>query len=241
MFDEEAKVSLFADVILGVPIPKMFTYRIPRSLENSVGIGYRVIVHFGKKKILTGIIGKVHNKPPDAYEAKPILELLDDHPVVNPLQIKFWGWMAEYYCCHLGEVMNAALPTGLKLSSESRIQLNPEFDLTNPKLPLDDREKVILDALVNKGELSYDDCEQLLQTKSVYAIIKSLVTKDAILVYEQVKEKYTPKTESRVRLSKEFVSDKTALEALFKGLASKPKQEEVLLKYLQQIPIYQQP
>lgn len=241
MLDEESKVALFADVILGVPIPKMFTYRIPRSLENAVGIGYRVIVHFGKKKILTGIIGKVHNKPPEAYEAKPILELLDDHPVVNPLQIKFWGWMAEYYCCHLGEVMNAALPTGLKLSSESSIQLNPNFDLEGPDFPLDDREKVILDALVNKGELSYADCEQLLQVKSAYAIIKSLITKEAVFVFEQVKEKYSPKTESRVRLSKTFVEEKAALEALFNSLSSKPKQEEVLLKYLQQIPVHQKP
>src|SRR5690554_4872173 len=132
----------------------MFTYRVPRSMESLVGIGHRVIVQFGPKKILTGIIGKVHSKAPIVYEAKAILEILDEYPVVNPLQIKFWGWMAEYYCCHLGEVMNAALPTGLKLSSESRIQLNPGFDLANPDFPLDDREKIILDTLVNKGELS---------------------------------------------------------------------------------------
>src|SRR5690606_36396886 len=125
----------------------MFTYRIPRSMEEAVGIGFRVIVQFGKKKILTGINGKVHHKPPEAYEAKPILEFLDNNPVVNPLQIKFWKWIADYYCCHIGEVMNTALPTGLKLSSESRVQLNPNFDELTTKFPLDDREKIILRAL----------------------------------------------------------------------------------------------
>src|SRR5690554_6230099 len=219
----------------------MFTYRIPRSLENAVGIGFRVIVHFGKKKILTGIIGKVHNRPPEAYEAKAILEFLDDHPVVNPLQIKFWGWMAEYYCCHLGEVMNAALPTGLKLSSESKIQLNPAFDEIKAGFPIDDRERIILDALVDKGELTYGDCEKLLQVKSAYAIIKSLVAKNAVLVFEQVKEKYSPKVENRVRLDASFLVEKSSLEGLFDQLSKRPKQEEVLLKYLQQVPVYQRP
>src|SRR5690554_4339525 len=190
MFEKEDSVSLFADVILPVPIPKMFTYRIPRSMAGTLGIGYRVIVQFGRKKVLTGIVGKVHHKPPEVYEAKPILDLLDDHPVVNPLQIKFWGWMANYYCCHLGEVMNAALPTGLKLSSESKIQLNPGFDELESSFPLDDRERIILDALVAKGELTYEECERLLQVKSAYSIIKSLVTKEAILVFEQIREKY---------------------------------------------------
>lgn len=208
-------------------------------METTIGIGYRVIVQFGKKKVLTGIIGRVHNKPPEAYEAKPILESLDDHPLVNPLQIRFWGWMADYYCCHLGEVMNAALPTGLKLSSESKIQLNPNFDEPSCSFPIDDRERIILDTLVSQGELTYDECEKLLQVKSVYLLIKSLVAKEAILVFEQIKEKYTPKVENRIRLSPQYLKDKKNLEALFGELATKPKQEEVLLKYLQRVPVYQ--
>ncbi|MEX2595172.1 MAG: primosomal protein N' [Anditalea sp.] len=240
-FGDDNKISLFADVILPVPIPKMFTYRVPRSMEGSVGIGYRVIVQFGKKKVLTGVIGKVHNKPPEAYGAKPILEFLDDFAVVNPLQIKFWGWMAEYYCCHLGEVMNAALPSGLKLSSESKIQLNPNYDEVSSEFPLDDREQLILDALLNKGELTYDECDKLLQVKSAYAIIKSLVAKEAVLVFEQIKEKYSPKVESRVKLTPIYATDKKSLEALFGSLSAKPKQEEILLRYLQQVPIYQKP
>lgn len=210
-------------------------------MESLVGIGFRVIVQFGTKKVLTGIIGKVHNKPPGVYEAKPILEFLDEYPVVNPLQIKFWAWMAEYYCCHLGEVMNAALPTGFKLSSESKIQLNPSFDEIAAGYPIDDRERLILDTLVEKAELTYAECEKLLQVKSAYAIIKSLVAKEAILVFEQIKEKYTPKVENRVRLHPSFLEDKSSLEELFNRLSKRPKQEQILLKYLQQVPVYQQP
>src|SRR5690606_4534553 len=219
----------------------MFTYRVPRNIEGAVGIGFRVIVQFGKKKVLTGIIGKVHRKPPKAYEAKPILDFLDDHPVVNPLQIKFWRWIADYYCCHLGEVMNAALPTGLKLSSESKVQLNPYFYETTSKFPLDDREKIILSALRAKGELTYDECEKLLGIKSAYALIKSLVTKEAVLVFEQIKEKYSPKVESRIKLDEIYISDQKCLKELFEQLSTKPKQEEILLKYLQRVPVYQKP
>ncbi|AWW33233.1 primosomal protein N' [Echinicola strongylocentroti] len=219
----------------------MFTYRIPRSMEKSVGIGYRVIVQFGRKKVLTGIIGKVHQKPPKDYETKPILEVLDDHPVVNPLQIKFWFWMAEYYCCQIGEVMNAALPSGLKLSSESRIQLNPNFDQEHCKFPIDPREQVILDVLESKPELTYEDCGKLLGIKSSYEIIKSLVAKEAVLVYEQVKDKYTPKVENRIRLKEPFSSSKEALEQLFEKLSKSTKQEEILLKYLQEIPVFLSP
>ena len=219
----------------------MFTYKVPRTLTDQVGIGFRVIVQFGKKKVLTGIIGKVHQKPPSAYEAKPILDILDNHATVNPLQIRFWAWMAEYYCCHIGEVMNAALPSGLKLSSESKIQLNPTYDSDTSTYPLDDREEILLQALAAKEEMTYEECENVLGLKSIHGIIKSLVIKEAILVFEQLKEKYTPKVESRIRLSREFASNKKALESLFNEIANKPKQEEILLKYLQEIPVYKNP
>jgi primosomal protein N' (replication factor Y) len=238
---DDSKTNLFADIILPVPIPKMFTYKIPRNLSEDIGIGFRVIVQFGKKKVLTGIIGKVHQKPPVAYEAKPILDILDNHATVNPLQIRFWAWMAEYYCCHIGEVMNAALPSGLKLSSESKIQINPTYDSDTSPYPLDDREELLLQALANKEEMSYEDCEAVLGIKSIHGIIKSLVIKEAILVFEQVKEKYSPKVESRIRLAKDYVQDKSLLETLFNEIASKPKQEEILLKYLQEIPVYKKP
>lgn len=242
IIDQETEsTGFFADVIIPVPIPKLFTYKIPRNLKDEIGIGFRVIVQFGQKKILTGIIGKVHQKPPVAYDAKPILDLLDNHATVNPLQIRFWAWMAEYYCCNIGEVMNAALPSGLKLSSESKIQLNPTYDSDTSPYPLDDREDILLQALANKSEMTYDDCVSVLGIKSIHEIIKSLVIKEAILVFEQVKEKYSPKVETRIRLSKEYASDKKALEGVFQELSNKAKQEEILLKYLQEVPVYKNP
>ena len=231
----------FADIILPVPIPRMFTYKIPKNLQPLIQIGLRVIVQFGRKKVLTGIIGKVHNKPPQAYEAKPILDILDDQPSVNPLQIRFWFWMAEYYFCHIGEVMFAAIPSGLRLSSESKIQANPNFDVESSKYPLDVREEKILEALEKKEELSYEDCEQILGIKTIHPILKSLVAKEAILIFERVQEKYTPKVETRIRLTSEILNIKGALEAIFETVQGKPKQESILLKFLRDVPVFNKP
>lgn len=145
--------------------------------------------------------GQSSSKAPEAYKAKPILDLLDDYPIVNALQIKFWGWMAGYYCCHIGEVMNAALPSGLKLSTESKVQIHPDFDLENPNFPMDDRELAILEVLEKNQEMNVDQLEPIVMAKDLHKIIKSLLAKKAILVYESVKEKYSPKTETRVRFS----------------------------------------
>jgi primosomal protein N' (replication factor Y) len=231
----------FADIILPVPIPKMFTYKIPPLLKPQIQIGARVIVQFGKKKVLTGIIGKVHNKPPQAYEAKPILDILDLQPSVNPLQIRFWVWMADYYCCHIGEVMHAALPSGLRLSSESKIQLHPNFDRETSTYPLDLREEKLLEALEKTEEISYEDCEEILGVKTIHPILKSLVAKGAILVFEKVQEKYTPKVETRIRLTKEIAESRAALETIFGAVSGKPKQESILLKYLRDVPVFQKP
>ncbi len=136
--------------------------------------------------------------------------------------------------------MGAALPSGLRLSSESKIQLHPEFDPETSPYPLDVREEKILEALATKEELSYEDCEQLLGVKAIHPILKSLVAKEAILIFEKVQEKYSPKIETRLRLNANYLAP-GALEGLFEELQSKPKQEAILLKFLRDLPVHQRP
>ena len=235
----EERLTWFADVILPVPIPKLFTYRIPMDMEESVQIGSRVIVQFGSKKVLTGVIGKLHNRPPEKYQARYILEVLDDQPVIHPVQIKHFRWIADYYACTIGEVLNVALPSGLKLSSESKVQMNPEFDFEEFEGSFSDKEYTILDALKQKDTLSYQEISGLLEEKNFYHVIKSLIRKEAILIFEEVKEKYKPKVVKRVRLQHKYAHDPHSLEQLFLELEKKPKQVDVLLRYLQLLPTYQ--
>jgi primosomal protein N' (replication factor Y) (superfamily II helicase) len=231
--------TLFAEFVLPVPIPKLFTYRIPAADNQKVKIGQRAIVQFGTKKILTGIIAELHNLPPKDYEAKYILELLDEQEVIYDQQFKLYLWIADYYMCTLGEVVNAALPSGLKLSSESFVQLNPSFNRDSTNHSFSEKEQLLLHRL-QTDTLSYSDISKLLGAKNIYSLLKTLSSKEAIIIFEQVKEKFRPKTEKHLRLTPGHTSNKK-LEELFEALAAKPKQEAVMLKYLQEVPLFSHP
>ena len=231
----ESPETLFAELLLPVPIPKLFTYRVPKTLQEKILVGQRAIVQFGDRKILTGLIATVHNRPPQEYEAKYILEILDDYPVVSDLQFKLFSWIADYYLCSLGEVMNAALPSGLKLSSESMVQLHPAFNIEETDQEFSEKEAMLLKHLAHES-MDYSGITKLLGVKNLFSILKSLVRKEAVIIYEEVKERYKPKTEKKIRLHQEHTSSE-ALQTLFEALAPKPKQEGLLLKYLQDVPV----
>lgn len=235
----DSRSTFFAELLLPVPVPKLFTYRVPFDWNDNIQPGIRAIVPFGPRKILTGVVIQVHASPPQAYEAKYILELLDDEPVVTDLQLRLFHWIADYYLCSAGEVMNAALPAGLKLSSESMVQLHPAYDAETTLFEFSQKEELLLKHLAN-GPLPYSEISKLLNLKNLYSILKSLVTKEAVILFEAVKEKFKPKTEKRIRLAQAFTSNQ-ALEQVFEALAKKPKQEAIVLKYLQVVPILQNP
>ena len=108
-------------------------------------------MQFGDRKILTGIISDIHDRPPVDYEAKYLLDVLDDHPVVTDMQLQLFRWMAEYYVCTMGEILNAAMPSGLKLSSESRVQLHPAFNLEESTQPFSEKELILLKRLIHES------------------------------------------------------------------------------------------
>lgn len=230
--------TLFVDVILPLPLPKAYTYRVPFELNEDAKKGVRTVVQFGRKKILTGIISKVHETPPKAYEAKYILDILDLDPLINERQFSLFDWMSQYYMCNLGEVFNAALPAGLKLSSESRIQIHPEFegDISD----LNEKEQEVIEILTNNDSVTFTDLANLVSAKGIHNLVKGLVAKEAIILFEEIKDKYSPKRIKKVRLAPSF-QENEALEQLLNQLDSKAKQQAVILKYLQQVPIHSNP
>src|SRR5690606_1254127 len=96
-------------------------------MAESVKVGSRVEVSL-KNKRYAGIVMEVHNNEPELYRAKPVISLLDEQPVVPRSMLSFWQWSADYYCCSLGEVMSVALPSGMKLSSETSFILNGDYE-----------------------------------------------------------------------------------------------------------------
>jgi len=226
---------LFAEVLLPIPVKGTYTYRVPFELNEVLAIGQRVVVEFGKRRVLTGIVTEIHERAPDRA-AKYLLDLLEETPSANALQLRFWAWIAEYYLCQMGEVMNVALPSGLKISSKSRIQLHPSFELDD-LTPFSDREAHLLQVLAREDSLTYDQAAEVLGIKSIYRVIKYLVSKQAVIVFEEVKEKYKPKKVSKVRLAAQWLSNADSLYELIGKLATSPKQEELLLAYLSMVPL----
>lgn len=223
------KVTKFVDVILPVAVPNLYTYRIPFDWNEQLAIGKRAIVQFGKKRLYSAIIANIHETPPTEYQAKYIESILDETPIVNSSQIKLWEWISEYYMCTIGEVMNAALPTGLKLVSTTKILLNEEIDFDIQQLS--DKEYLIVEALQIQNVLEMKDVESILDIKTVYPIIKSLIEKEIVLVAEQLHEKYKPKLENYISLNPLYKNEEE-IKQIFNDLERAPKQLEVFMLFL---------
>ncbi|MEM9417325.1 MAG: primosomal protein N' [Bacteroidota bacterium] len=226
----------FAALILPLPLPKLLTYRVPAEFSDLITSGSRVIVPLGPQKILTGLVVKRHSQPP-SYPTKAIIDVLDDAPIVNRIQLRFFQWLAGYYLCTVGEVMLAALPNGLRLSSQSKIQLHPECDLATSDFT--DKERLLIVALQKRPDLTYAEAATVVGQKSIHQLVKTLLKKQAVLLFEEVKEKYVPKKVKRVRLSEAYTHNPTALQGLFTQLEKHSKQLDVLLKYVAQVPVHQ--
>ena len=219
----------FVDVILPLPLPRCFTYSLPEEWADEVQMGCRVVVPFGRKKYYTAIVRNVHYCEPMDYEVKEVSALLDAHPILLPEQFKFWEWLADYYLCTQGYVYKAALPSGLKLESETMVEYNPDFE-SEVRLP--EREQKILDLLSAEPEQCVTKLEKDSGLKNILSVIKSLLDKEAIFVKEELRRTYKPKTETRVRLANEVRNEKR-LQELFDELARAPKQLDLLMKYIE--------
>jgi primosomal protein N' (replication factor Y) len=221
--------TLFVEVILPLALFKNYMYRVPFEFNEQVQVGKRVIVQFGKNKIYTALIKVIGNTAPDLYEAKYILDVIDELPVVTSNQFKFWDWMTRYYMCNEGELMSAALPTGLKLASETIIVLREE-ELSDATM-LTEKESTVVDFLKKHGKLSIGDISKILGQKTVFPLIKSLLNKDVVYVAEEVVEKYKPLLKSFISLNP-FYSEQANMKELFEILERAPKQLDALMAYL---------
>ncbi len=227
--DFEERETLFAEVILPLPLALNYTYRIPFELSGQVARGKRVVLQFGKHKMYTAIIKNLTHQPPEAYEAKYIIDVVDEKPVVNERQFELWDWMSQYYLCHEGEIMNAALPSGLKLTSETMISLRPDKEIERETLSA--KELSILDHLEKEGRLTMEGVMKLLGQKTVYPIVNKLLGRELLMIEEEVVTKYKPLMKAFVKLQV-FYEEEGHLAELFRQLERAPKQLDALLAYL---------
>lgn len=213
-----------------MPLPQLFTYSVPPEFSGMASPGKRVIVQFGQKKLYSAIVSGFVDSAPANYQVKDILDVLDDEPVVNSFQLDFWKWIAGYYMCTEGEVYKAAIPSGLKLESETRVVYNEEFVETEK---LSKNEMAVLDLLGQKNILTVSDIGKVISGKSPISVINSLLSKNALYLEENLAESYKPKTVTYIRLANSYSLDHEKLHVVFDDLARAKKQLEGFMKFIQ--------
>jgi primosomal protein N' (replication factor Y) len=222
--------SLFVEIIIPLALPQNYTWSVPQHLQHLVQPGIRAEVELRNKKY-SGIIKRIFTEKPEAFNPKELLNILDTEPLVHPQQMQLWQWLAQYYMCSEGEVMQAAVPANLKLSGESILLWNEEH--SEDFSDLDNDEYVVAEALNIKKELRLGEVQQLLDASHVYPVIKRLIEKKVCFVWEELKEKYKVKTETYISLHSFFHNEKNLENALNDwGKNKAPKQLELLLSFL---------
>ena len=220
-------MAQFADVILPLPLEGNFTYSLPKSISNLVQVGCRVIVPFGTTKSYSAIVVKLHDTSP-TYPTKEVTELLDSSPIVTTAQLKLWEWIADYFLCTIGDVYKAALPSGMKLESESSVMFNEEFIADDTLTPSEEK---IIHVLEEETTQSLSGLQKKTGIKNILPIIKRLLEKGAVLIKEEVKRTYKPRLATYIRITEPFFSETLLNEALSQ-LKRSAKQSEVLTQYI---------
>ena len=227
----------FVDVILPLPLERNFTYAITAAEAQFVKPGFRVAVPFGKRKVYTGIVYKIHKEAPTAYEAKSIHSILDAAPIVNSSQFQLWNWISGYYMCTMGDVMRASLPSVFLLESETLISLNTSINFEVSSLK--DEEYLVYEALQHQSSLKIDEINAIIDTKNSFPLLQRLLDQKAIVVEQEVLEKYKPKLIRCVRIHSDHQHE-DALQELLGSLTRSAKQREIVLNYFSLAPHHPQ-
>ncbi len=225
-----SRQTLFADILLPLPLKGYFTYRVPFDLNAFIRPGQRVVVPFGRNKVYAGLVRSIHEQPPRTFQARYIHSILDEEPVVRESQFSFWEWIADYYLCHVGEVMAAALPPAMKLASETRIVLNPNAPKDDE--PLREKEQALLEALEASGQMSLSEASATTSLPKVLPLIKRMMEKGLILIREELDNPWRPRTLKHVRLEDAFRQEE-ALREVFEHCEKRaPRQLDILMQYI---------
>lgn len=224
---------MYVDVILPLALEGVLTYRVPDELVSQVAVGQRILVPIGQKKIITGIICSLTPATPLSNDIvyKDILCYLDEQPIVTDLQLQLWKWVAQYYLCTLGEVMRAALPVAFRLESETKVQLNPDYEISNT-LSLTQRK--VVEMLQDAKLHEVAEISKKTAIKSILPALNQLFEMGAVSFSETVAERYKPKTQSYVFLAPAYQNE-AALQTFFQTEQKSPKQTALLQAFLQRL------
>lgn len=220
----------YLQVILPLPVGNLFTYSLPDDHEGCVEVGCRVVVPFGANKLYTGVVSEISDHAPEGdFQIKPVSEVLDRRPVVDKKQLRLWHWIAQYYICTPGDVMKAALPGGMKLTSETLVRATEGFDNTES---LNETEAQLLRQLTNGKRNTITALQKQTKAKNLLKTIRALIDKGAVEISETLTGGFKPKRETHVRLNPKYLNQES-LNNLFENLQKTPRRYDLLIKLVE--------
>jgi primosomal protein N' (replication factor Y) len=146
----------YADLVFNRPLDHTYTYGVPDSMADMLDIGQRVLAPFGRgNRAAVGFcVGLTSNAP--ARETKNIFRVLDDRPLLTPNLLRLTRWMADYYLCGWGQVLNSVVPAGARNRAGTRsaifVEPIPESLWPHPLPHLTPKQKSALECLCQQGE-----------------------------------------------------------------------------------------
>lgn len=179
---------LTANIILPFPLNDTYTYYVPQAMEDNICVGQRVIVSFGAKRFFTGIVYSL-GEASDVADLKPIAEIIDNKPIVSQNQLLYWRRLADYYICSLGDIMRLALPSALRLQSDTTVIINEEITPDN----LSDKESFVYSILQNNNCLKINDLAKRCDFRPL-PVLRTLFERNIVHFDETITERYREKT-----------------------------------------------
>lgn len=212
----------YAEIVLPLPLAQTYTYAVPDEMQDEIAVGMRVVVHFGARKFYTGIVSELHDRTA-AGRLKAIELLLDARPLVLPSQLHFWQQLSDYYRAPLGDLYRAALPTGLKLESETVVTL---ADRDDTEFTLSKKEALVYDFLSDRGTLTPSEINRLGDC-NLMPSIQRLLEKGLVVVNEALSQDFKPKQITLVAAAVDF-GDEAVVEQALQLIKRAKKQQELL-------------
>ncbi len=222
----------FIEVILPLAVEGTFTYAIPAEFQGKLQRGQRVVVPFGGKKLYTGVIYSFHNEEPELYKVKSFIAVLEDYAIVPSIQLDFWNWMANYYMSSIGDVYRLAVPSALKLESETFISKNT--DKAVEWEVLDEYETLVMQSLEQKSAISLKEIEAFVPQKNIIPVVRALYEEGWISIDEKLKQKYNPKYLDFLRVNPKLEQNPILFQDSLESLEKAPKQKELLFQLIQE-------
>ena len=195
---------MFVEIVFPLAFRKAFTYLVPKELEGQTKVGARAVAPFGKRTLTGFIINKL--KTASLKETiKPIIDVIDEQPIVDKDGFKFYEWLADYYLCSFGEALKLSVPYGSDVESKRKIVPDQKASahlLSKEKNKSSTRGK-ILKVLSEREEISLQQLQKLVKKKNIYSILRTLQGNGVVTLLDTLqKAKVKAKTVNYVKLNK---------------------------------------